>query len=73
MTMKAAVWYGGKDIRIEDMPKPKIRNNEVLVKVQAVGICGSELHAYEGVSKEGRRRLSWATNSQVKWQKSGKT
>ncbi len=49
--MKAAVWYGGKDIRIEDVPKPKIRNDEVLVKVKAAGICGSELHAYEGVSQ----------------------
>ena len=51
MKMKAAVWYGGKDIRIEDVPKPKIRNDEVLVKVKAAGICGSELHAYEGVSQ----------------------
>jgi len=51
MTMKAAVWYGGKDIRIEDVPKPKIRNDEVLVKVKVAGICGSELHAYEGVSQ----------------------
>lgn len=49
--MKAAVWYGGKDIRIEDVPKPKIKDDEVLVKVRAVGICGSELHAFEGVSQ----------------------
>jgi L-iditol 2-dehydrogenase len=47
----AAVWYGGKDIRIEDVPKPRIAKDEVLVKVKAVGICGSELHAYEGVSQ----------------------
>jgi 2-desacetyl-2-hydroxyethyl bacteriochlorophyllide A dehydrogenase len=49
--MKAAIWYGGKDIRIEDVPKPKIENDEVLVRVKAVGICGSELHAYEGISQ----------------------
>lgn len=49
--MKAAVWHGGKDIRIEDVPRPKIKTDEVLVKVKAVGICGSELHAYEGVSQ----------------------
>jgi L-iditol 2-dehydrogenase len=52
--MKAAVWYGGKDIRIEDVPTPKIKDDEVLVKVKAVSICGSDLHAYIGVSK---RRL----------------
>jgi 2-desacetyl-2-hydroxyethyl bacteriochlorophyllide A dehydrogenase len=49
--MKAAVWYGGKDIKIEDLPEPKIKDDEVLVKVRAVSICGSDLHAYIGVSK----------------------
>jgi 2-desacetyl-2-hydroxyethyl bacteriochlorophyllide A dehydrogenase len=49
--MKAAVWYGGKDIRIEDLPTPKIKDDEVLVRVKAVSICGSDLHAYMGVSK----------------------
>jgi len=49
--MKAAVWYGGKDIRIEDLPTPKIKDDEVLIKVKAVSICGSDVHAYRGVSK----------------------
>jgi L-iditol 2-dehydrogenase len=49
--MKAAVWYGGKDIKLEDLPTPKIKDDEVLVKVKAVSICGSDLHAYIGVSK----------------------
>jgi len=49
--MKAAVWYGGKEIKIEDVPVPKIKDDEVLVKVKAVSICGSDLHAYLGVSK----------------------
>lgn len=45
------MWYGGKDIRIENVPLPKIKDDEVLVKVKAVSICGSDLHAYRGVSK----------------------
>jgi L-iditol 2-dehydrogenase len=49
--MKAAVWYGGRDIRIEDLPKPAVGPEEILVKVKAAGICGSEFHAYEGLSK----------------------
>jgi 2-desacetyl-2-hydroxyethyl bacteriochlorophyllide A dehydrogenase len=49
--MKAAVWYGGKDIRIEEVPTPKIKDDEVLVRVKAVSICGSDVHAYRGVSK----------------------
>ena len=55
--MKAAVWYGGKDIRIEDTTKPTVKSQEALVKVRSVGICGSELHAYEGVSKRRRPPL----------------
>jgi 2-desacetyl-2-hydroxyethyl bacteriochlorophyllide A dehydrogenase len=51
MWIKAAVWYGGKDIRIENVPLPKIKDDEVLLKVKAVSICGSDLHAYRGVSK----------------------
>jgi len=49
--MRAAVWYGGKDIRIEDLPRPAVAAKEVLIRVKAAGICGSELHAYEGLSK----------------------
>jgi 2-desacetyl-2-hydroxyethyl bacteriochlorophyllide A dehydrogenase len=49
--MKVAMWYGGKDIKIEDAPIPKVKDKEVLVKVKAVSICGSDLHAYLGVSK----------------------
>jgi len=49
--MKAAVWHGGRDIRIEDLPRPRAGLDEVVISVRAVGICGSELHAYEGLSK----------------------
>jgi 2-desacetyl-2-hydroxyethyl bacteriochlorophyllide A dehydrogenase len=49
--MKIANWYGGKDFRIEDVSIPKIKDNEVLVRVRAVSICGAEVHAYTGFSK----------------------
>lgn len=49
--MKIANWYGGKQFRIENVPKPKIRKSEALIKVKAVSVCGSEIHAYTGVSK----------------------
>ncbi|MEM3406336.1 MAG: galactitol-1-phosphate 5-dehydrogenase [Nitrososphaerota archaeon] len=55
--MKAAIWYGGKNIRIEDVPEPEISDNDVLIKVKAVGICGSELHAYEGISERRKPPL----------------
>ena len=41
--MKVAMYYSPKDIRIEDMPKPKIGADEILVEMKACGICGSDL------------------------------
>lgn len=39
--MKAAVLHGREDLRYEDWPTPEPKDDEVLVKVRAVGICGS--------------------------------
>jgi len=55
--MKAAVWYGGKNIRVEEVPKPTIKDDDVLVRVRAAAICGSELHAYAGVSERRKPPL----------------
>ena len=41
--MKAAMYYSQKDIRIGNMPQPKINENEVLVGMKSCGICGSDL------------------------------
>jgi len=41
--MKVAMYYSPKDIRIENMPKPKIGSDEILVEMKACGICGSDL------------------------------
>ncbi|MFF5996441.1 2,3-butanediol dehydrogenase [Lysinibacillus sp. KU-BSD001] len=44
--MKAAVWHGVKDIRVEDVTVKEVTGNKVKVKVEWAGICGSDLHAY---------------------------
>lgn len=41
--MRVAVYHNNKDIRIEDVPKPKIGEGEALIKVESSGICGSDL------------------------------
>ena len=46
--MKAAVFYGPKDIRIEEVPIPECGSDEVLIKVKRAGMCGSDLHIYTG-------------------------
>lgn len=44
--MKAAVFYGGPDVRVEERVTPEPGPGEVLVRVRAAGICGSDLHGY---------------------------
>ena len=48
--MKAAVLYKIGDLRVEERPRPVPAADEVLVRIKAVGICGSDLHFYH----EGR-------------------
>ncbi|HWK29014.1 MAG TPA: 2,3-butanediol dehydrogenase [Solirubrobacter sp.] len=44
--MKAAVYHGPRDIRLEDVPEPGLRPGSVKVKVDWCGICGTDLHEY---------------------------
>ena len=46
--MKAAVFYGKHDIRVENIPVPEIKGDEVLVKVAYCGVCGTDVHIFEG-------------------------
>jgi L-iditol 2-dehydrogenase len=41
--MRVAMYYSNKDVRLEEMPKPEIGPGEVLMKVEASGICGSDV------------------------------
>lgn len=44
--MKAAVYYGARDIRVEEVAIPELKNGDILLKIRACGICGSDLHTY---------------------------
>lgn len=47
--MKAVVWNGKHDVRVERMPDPGIVNpRDAIVRVTATAICGSDLHLYNG-------------------------
>lgn len=41
--MRVAVYYNNRDIRIEERPLPRIGRGEMLVRVEASGICGSDV------------------------------
>jgi threonine dehydrogenase-like Zn-dependent dehydrogenase len=45
--MRANCWYGKQDVRVEDVPDPKILNRrDAIVKITSTAICGSDLHLY---------------------------
>ncbi len=46
--MKALVYIGPHSLELGEVPEPVPGNDEVLVRVEAVGICGSDMHAYHG-------------------------
>jgi L-iditol 2-dehydrogenase len=41
--MRVSMYYSNKDVRLQEMPKPEIGPGELLVKVMASGICGSDV------------------------------
>ncbi|HEY4439812.1 MAG TPA: alcohol dehydrogenase catalytic domain-containing protein [Candidatus Elarobacter sp.] len=47
-TMRAAVYHGPRDIRIEDVPRPRPAPGELLVRVHANGICGTDASEFLG-------------------------
>jgi 2-desacetyl-2-hydroxyethyl bacteriochlorophyllide A dehydrogenase len=51
--MKALVYHGPEDLRYEEIEDVRPAKDEVLVKIKAVGICGSDVHGYLGIT--GRR------------------
>ncbi|MDD5127591.1 MAG: alcohol dehydrogenase catalytic domain-containing protein [Dehalococcoidales bacterium] len=51
--MKAAVLHGKRDIRMENIPNPKVEPGSIVIKVRACGICGSDLHIYRQGDKAG--------------------
>jgi L-iditol 2-dehydrogenase len=51
--MKALLLSEYKKLSVVDMPTPEIGDDDVLVRVRACGICGSDIHGYDGST--GRR------------------
>jgi threonine dehydrogenase-like Zn-dependent dehydrogenase len=46
--VKAVVWHGKRDVRVDEVPDPRIEQpNDIVIRVTSSGICGSDLHLYE--------------------------
>lgn len=46
--MRSAVFYGKHDLRVEEHEMPKVGAKDVLIRVKACGVCGTDVHIYEG-------------------------
>ena len=49
--MRVAVYYNNKDVRIEERYIPKINEDEILIKVIASGICGTDVLEWYRIKK----------------------
>ena len=41
--MKVGMYYNNRDVRVEEMPVPEVSEKDILIKVMASGICGSDI------------------------------
>ncbi len=48
--MKAVVWHGKEDVRVEQVPEPILQSpTDIIVKVSLTAICGSDIHLYDDI------------------------
>ena len=45
------MYYSNRDLRLEEMPRPEIGPGELLVRIEASGICGSDVMEWYRVGK----------------------
>lgn len=61
-TMKAVMCYGPLDYRYEEVPVPSVNEDEILVKIEACGICAGDVKSYRGAAMfwgDGKVQPRW--------------
>ena len=53
-SQRAAYLAGPCDLKLREVPIPRVKAEQALVRLKATGICGSDIECYLGHSKEGR-------------------
>ena len=71
--MKVGMYYRNDDVRVEEMPVPEIGEGEILVKMKACGICGSDVMEWYRIKKVPRVLGHEVTGEIVKVGKGVKT
>ena len=64
-TMQAAVYRGVNDVRMEQVPVPEIAAGEVLVRVEACGVCGTDLKKIHSGSHTAPRIFGHETSGTI--------
>src|SRR5580658_3377095 len=64
-SMKAAVYRGVNDVRLETVPVPKIGSGEMLVRVHSCGVCGTDLKKISTGSHSAPRIFGHETSGVV--------
>jgi L-iditol 2-dehydrogenase len=60
MTMKAVMYHGPQDLRVEDVQKPQPGDREIVLKIHSASICGTDLRIFHGQHRmysESTRRI----------------
>ena len=47
-TVRVAMLTGPKKIEVKEIPLPELGDNDILVKVEGAGICGTDVHEWKG-------------------------
>jgi len=64
--MKAAIFHGPRDFRVEEVSDPALEPDGAIIRVKACGICGSDLHIYNlGGTEQSQRVLGHEFSGEV--------
>lgn len=66
-TMSAVVCHGPENYTLEEVPVPRIGDDQMLIRVEAVGVCASDLKCYHGAAK------FWGDENRPAWAQKGVT
>ena len=47
-TMKAVVFNGVNDLRLEEVPRPRAKAGQAVIRITATTICGTDVHIVKG-------------------------
>lgn len=46
MSLRALRWYAARDLRLEEVPSPELKRGQARIKVERVGLCGTDIEEY---------------------------